>query len=302
MHHVHLRNAEILNRKPIFSIASDVGPIAEWMESNLFKLNPAKSEFVWCATLTSAFTSSNLKCIWDGDIIPASSVRNQGSHCDGSLFTTTDCLLVRTSWLISSLFYQLQRIPATRRSVPTGVEIRLHRIFLVSRIDYCNSLPVGFKPAGYNIYSQHRGADNLRPGKIQPQATMPQRKTLLASGFPEICNNKCCLLLDKTRNGQLSAFLRTSPAIAHTMLRCFKLSSATQINVTVHRYRKKIGVRSFLVAGSPAWNLPFDTVKTATSDHIFKKRLKSHLFHESYDIMNAIELTLKRDIIGQYDI
>ena len=45
--------------------------------------------------------------------------------------------------LISSSFYQLRRIKTIRRSLPTTTAITLINSFVISRIDYCNSLLCG---------------------------------------------------------------------------------------------------------------------------------------------------------------
>ena len=45
--------------------------------------------------------------------------------------------------IISSSFYQLRRIRAIRKSIPTWTAVQLVNSFVVSRVDYCNSLMAG---------------------------------------------------------------------------------------------------------------------------------------------------------------
>ena len=106
------------------------------MKSNQLKLNPSKSEFVWCATTRrlhlADMTSFHLD---DGDVMPVLSIRNLGAYFDANMDMTT-----HIKQLVRASFYQLRRTRAIRRSIPTSTAIRLVNSFVVSKIDYCNSL------------------------------------------------------------------------------------------------------------------------------------------------------------------
>ena len=60
------------------------------MKSNRLKLNPPKSEFVWCATTrrlhVADMTSFHLD---DGDVTLALSIRNLGAYFDVNMDMTT---------------------------------------------------------------------------------------------------------------------------------------------------------------------------------------------------------------------
>ena len=62
-------------------------------------------------------------------------VLNPGTYFDASMSMTTD-----VSRLASACFYQLR---AFRRSIPTSTAVQLINSFVISRIDYCNSLFAG---------------------------------------------------------------------------------------------------------------------------------------------------------------
>ena len=53
--------------------------------------------------------------------------------------------------MLSSCFYQLRRIKLIQRKLPTSVAIQLVNSFVISRIDYCNSLMFGLP-----VYQLHR--------------------------------------------------------------------------------------------------------------------------------------------------
>ena len=87
------------------------------MASNRFKLNPVKSEFFW------RITSRRLHLIersafhlLDGDVIPGSSVRNLGAYFDEGMVMFT-----HENQLVSSSFYQLQRIWAIQQTIMTSI-------------------------------------------------------------------------------------------------------------------------------------------------------------------------------------
>ena len=109
------------------------------MSSNRLKLNPANSEFLWCATARrlhlvdiSQFQLSN------GAVTPTVCVRNLGAYSDASM-----SVLTYIGYVISSSFYQLQLIRAIRKSISTSTAVQFVNSFVVSRVDYCNSLLAG---------------------------------------------------------------------------------------------------------------------------------------------------------------
>ena len=116
-----------------------IGDIAEWMASNRLKLNPAKSEFYGCATARHLHLIDHSPFqLADGDVTPIDSARNLGAYFDASMNMTT-----HVGRIVSSSFYQLRRIRAIRKSIPTWTAVQLLNSFVVSRVDYCNSLMAG---------------------------------------------------------------------------------------------------------------------------------------------------------------
>ena len=67
-----------------------IGDVAEWMASNRLKLNPAKSEFLWCATACRLHLIDHSSFqLADGDVTPIDSARNLGTYFDASMNMTT---------------------------------------------------------------------------------------------------------------------------------------------------------------------------------------------------------------------
>ena len=74
------------------------------MKSNRLKLNPSKSEFIWCATThhlrLADMTPFHLD---DGDVPPALSIRNLVTYFDAMMDMTTHIKqLVRASFCLSA--------------------------------------------------------------------------------------------------------------------------------------------------------------------------------------------------------
>ena len=80
----------------------------------------------------SAFTLS------DGTFNASVVVRNLGAYLYQSLL-----LKDHVSRLVRSCFYQLCRIKSVRRLLPTSVAIQLVNSFVISRVNYCNSILAG---------------------------------------------------------------------------------------------------------------------------------------------------------------
>src|SRR5664279_2501024 len=57
--------------------------IARWMESNRLRMNPSKTDFLWCATRRRRHQLSNATLMIEGvNVIPSSSVRDLGVALD----------------------------------------------------------------------------------------------------------------------------------------------------------------------------------------------------------------------------
>jgi len=112
--------------------------ITQWMASNRLKLNPAKTD-LWCATHRRQHQLSKDPVTFAGsDIQPSSTLQDLGVILDSELSFTP-----HVSQLVSRCFLQLRRIKSCVRSLPMDAAKAVVNSFVVSRIDYCNSLLAG---------------------------------------------------------------------------------------------------------------------------------------------------------------
>ena len=105
-----------------------VDTIGRWVASNRLKLNPSKSEFMWCATARRLHNIDNSEFILpDGAVKAATSVRDLGSYLDQAMI-----LQDHVRRMVNSCFYQLRRIKSIRRSLPTSTAAQLVNSFIIS--------------------------------------------------------------------------------------------------------------------------------------------------------------------------
>jgi hypothetical protein len=90
-----------------------INDVNVWMSSNRLKLNPAKTEFLWCSTPRMAHHIDYITpFVIDGATIsPAKSAKLLGAYFDSELSMTR-----HISSTVSTCFYQLRRLKAVRRS------------------------------------------------------------------------------------------------------------------------------------------------------------------------------------------
>ena len=123
-----------LGRLKLRLIASHRRHMTRWMTSNRLKFNPASSELLLCSS-----------CVFhldEADVVPATSARNLGASMS---------ILINITIFVSTCFDQVRRVREIRRSISTSTRIQFVNIFVISQLDYCNSLLVG-QPA----YQLHR--------------------------------------------------------------------------------------------------------------------------------------------------
>jgi len=113
--------------------------MAQWMASNRLKLNPAKTDFTRCATRRRQHQLSREALMFGGATIqPSSTVRDLGVILDPEL-----SLGLHINHLVSRCFHQLRGIRSSVRALPMEAAKTVVNSFIVSEVDYCNSLLAG---------------------------------------------------------------------------------------------------------------------------------------------------------------
>jgi len=118
------------------TVTDCVEDIAQWMASNRLKLNPAKTDFMWCATRRRQQQLSKDHVTFAGSAIrPSSTVRDLGVMLDSKRSFGP-----HISQLVSRCFLQLRRIKSCVQALSMDARKTVVNSFVISRVDYCNSL------------------------------------------------------------------------------------------------------------------------------------------------------------------
>ena len=119
-----------------------INDASSWMSCNRLKLNPMKIEFIWCSTPSQRHLINDEPFDVAGiSIKRVSSVKLLDVFIEGDLSMST-----QVNKTICSCFYQLRIIKSVRRSLPMEAAKTVVNVFVVSRVDYCNSLLAEIRP------------------------------------------------------------------------------------------------------------------------------------------------------------
>ena len=188
-----------------------IASVDEWMASNRLMLNPSKSEFIWFASQRCIHLIDRSPFVLpDGVVNVSSSVWNLGAFFDGGRMSMSDDV----NRLFRSCFYHRRRIKFIRRSLTTTTTKMLVTSFIISRVDYCNSILAGIPR--YQI-SRVQSILNVAARVIYGQArfdhiTPTPRYRLHWLRVPERIQFKRCLLVLKGIS--TDPLLPTSPSTA----------------------------------------------------------------------------------------
>src|SRR6218665_1733221 len=113
--------------------------IAEWMRSNRLRLNPEKTDFLWCATRRRCIHLDTGELSVCGALIrPSTSVRDLGVLLESDL-----SMRRHVAWTVGCCFRQIRLIRSCIKSLPLGVAKAAVADFVTYRVDRCNSLLAG---------------------------------------------------------------------------------------------------------------------------------------------------------------
>src|SRR6218665_2800115 len=113
--------------------------IAEWMRSNRLRLNPEKTDFLWCATRRRCIhLDTGELSVYGALIRPSTSVRDLGVLLESDLSMSR-----HVTWTVGCCFRQLRLIRSCIKSLPLGAAKAAVAAFVTSRVDRYNSLLAG---------------------------------------------------------------------------------------------------------------------------------------------------------------
>ena len=255
--------------------------IKQWMLSDKLKLNDSKTEIILIGT-RQQLAKVNLTSFTFGDteIALSSEVRNLGCWFDSHL--TMNSHIVKTC---KAAFYHLYNIRRIRKYLSHDTARILVNAFVTSRLDYCNSLLYGLPTCHISKLQRVQNAaarlicnisrfDHITPFLVKLH-WLPVRFRIIF---------KILLITYKVYIGCAPEYLVDLVKLKLPSGRYNLRSNKDEFLLSKPTFRslKTLGDRSFYVAAPKLWNnLPL-YIRKATSIAIFKKSLKTYLFHEAF--------------------
>ncbi len=253
-----------------------VSDIQSWMFHNKLQLNSDKTEIIFINSqhnqISGLFPQSvNLN---GADIIPSASVRNLGVILDRNL-----SFQQQVSKTCQLCYFELRRISSIRRYLTEDALKTLVCAFVLSRIDYCNSLLTGC-PQNL-IFRLQKVQNNAARLIVRPSKFAHISPILLSLHWLPVekrIQYKILLLTFKALNGYGPSYL-SDLLQYYTPSRQLRSSSDTCLLCIPRFHRKSFGQRSFACQAPTLWNKLPQSLRYSDSLSAFKSSLKTFLFH-----------------------
>jgi hypothetical protein len=255
-----------------------------WMSSHRLLLNPDKTEIMWMITSRRAHMFDVSPIAISGiDIVPSSCVKLLGIHLDSNISMKT-----QISQTVSSGYYGLRQIKFIARCLPLEARKTLINAFVVSKLDYCNSIYAGQPQCQLNrLQSVMNAAARLVYDKSKYSHITPLLRELHWLRVPQRIEYKLCSLTHRALHEKMPLYL--AELIKQPMLNSRQLTLRSAENgaktLVIEHLRKSatvFGERAFAVAAPRAWNQLTPEVQEIVDNNNFKKCLKTHLFAKSF--------------------
>ena len=261
----------------LHSMQSCISDVKAWASANMLRLNDSKTELMLVTSKRSKHLHNLPTSITIGNAqIPfKQSVKNLGF--------TLDCHLTmnaHVSNISRTCYFELRRLASIRRFLTSTATATLVSAFVLSRIDYCNSLLFG---STHDVTSHFQRIQNYAARVIlrlpKSSSITIHLKSLhwlpvkVRSTYKIAC--LCYHCHSSTAPSYVTDMLHKKPL--HT--RNTRSTSYTMplLNRPAHS-KATLGDRSFSFASSSVWNSIPNDVRCAPSLSSFKSRLKTYLF------------------------
>ena len=252
-----------------------ISDVKSWMTYNKLKLNDDKTEamIISAPRLSSSATLPDSLTVGNTQVPFSQSVKNLGVTLDAHLTMT-----VQIANLIKAANFELRRINSIRHYLSLEATKTLVSAFILSRLDYCNSLLSGCPQ--YLIRKLQKVQNNAARLVLKVPKTEHMTPHLQTLHWLPIEQR----ILYKISSISFSAITSTGPSYLSDLLNIYEpsrhlRSSADTRMLCIPRVQtKSYGQRSFTYAAPTFWNtLPKD-LRSSESTSSFKSGLKTHLF------------------------
>ena len=265
---MNLSNAKLVNC---------VRDMDAWMLSNKLKLNKDKSEVLVISSSYRPRPPLSSVDICNETVSCSPSARNIGVIFDQSL-----CMVPHVNAVCQSSFFHLLNIGFIRKYLTYDAAKIIIHAFVVSKLDYCNSLLYGL-PSHLMRKLQHvqNSAARLVNQCLRFCHITPVLRDLHWLPVSSRIEFKIMLITYKVLHDRAPIYIQELLQL-YTPSRNLRSSNR---NILVKHYfnLNSYGKRAFSVAAPELWNNLPEDIKSANSIDDFKRKLKTFLFMRAYE-------------------
>ena len=256
------------------TLQSTVHHVKEWMTSNKLKMNAEKTELIPHGTESKLKAISHISSLSlaDSQIQFSASVRDLGVHLDQSL-----SMEKHVNAVCKAVFLEIRRISHIRPFLSVATTQKLVSAFVLSRLDYCNSLLSNLpnilldrlqraQNHAARLVLRKRKFDHANPLLIQLH-WLPVRARI---------HYKIATLCFRSLHGLAPSYL-SDLLQPYRPSRLLRSSDAGHL-VVPRIHLNKYGKRTFSFNGPSVWNGLPPSLRNIQSFPAFKANLKTHLF------------------------
>ena len=265
---MNLSNAKLVNC---------VRDMDAWMLSNKLKLNKDKSEVLVISSSYRPQPPLSSVNICDETVCCSSSARNIGVIFDQSL-----CMVPHVNAVCQSSFFHLRNIGFIRKYLTYDAAKIIIHAFVVSKLDYCNSLLYGL-PSYLIRKLQHVQNSAARLVNQCPRFChiTPVLRDLHWLPVSFHIEFKIMLITYKVLHDRAPIYIQELLQV-YTPSRNLR-SSNRNLLVKPYFNLNSYGKQTFSVAAPELWNNLPEDIKSANSIDDFKRKLKTFLFKRAYE-------------------
>jgi Reverse transcriptase (RNA-dependent DNA polymerase) len=257
----------------LHSLTTCINDIRRWLSSHCLSLNVDKTDFIILGNNAHLKSLPGIITLDLGDISinSSQSVRNLGVHFDSDLSLAT-----HISTIVRSSFYHIKLIHAIRRYIDIESCNTLLHAFVLSRLDFCNSLFTILSIANTNRLQRVQNAAARLVYNLPSRSHVTN--LLMSLHWLPIkyrINYKICTLVHKFLSSNCPAYF--TDLLSHYYPNRSLRSSNTLLLVTPD-HTLSSARSSFAFVAPSVWNTLPLFIRSTVLFSSFKSNLKTHFF------------------------
>ena len=211
-------------------------------------------------------------------IKPATVVRDLGMLLDSEL-----SLKKHLSKVVRVCYFHLRRLKLIRRILGWQITTSLVNSFVLSRLDYCNSVLAGLpKSTTAPLQRVQNAAARLICGLGPHDHVTSASQVLHRLPIKKMVTFKLCTLMHLIHTGCSPSYMSELVTSTSSISSRSRLRSANSRRYEQPATRLKLGERSFTFAGPAAWNSLPTSLHEIANHKSFKRELKTVLFKRAF--------------------